>query len=202
MTLPLIAILRGLTPAEAPAVTQALIDAGITRIEVPLNSPDVFDSIRLMCRDFSNRAEIGAGTVLTVDEVDQVAEAGGRFIVSPNCDPAVIAHTRKLGLGSYPGTFTPTECFTALAAGATALKIFPSNLMGPEGLKAIRAVLPRATEIYAVGGVGPEHFPAWRAAGISGFGLGSSLYKPGWSAEKIAGEARRSVEAWSALETN
>lgn len=200
MTLPLIAILRGLTPAEAPAVTHALISAGITRIEVPLNSPDVFESIRLMARDFSDRARIGAGTVLTMREVDEVREAGATFVVSPNCEPAVIQRTKALGMGSYPGVFTPTECFTALANGADALKIFPANLMGPDGLKAVRAVLPKEAAIYAVGGVGPEDFAAWRQAGVSGFGLGSSLYKPGWDPQRVGVEARRCVEAWNATE--
>lgn len=201
MTLPLIAILRGLTPAEAPAVTHALVSAGITRIEVPLNSPDVLESIRLMSRDFCESAEIGAGTVLTVNEVVQVRDAGATFVVSPNCNPAVIQRSKALGLGSYPGVFTPTECFTALANGADALKIFPANLMGPDGLRAIRAVLPKNTALYAVGGVGPDDFGAWHEAGVSGFGLGSSLFKPGWPADRVAAEARRCVEAWQALET-
>lgn len=200
MTLPLIAILRGLVPANAEAVAGVLIDAGITRIEVPLNSPDAPTSIAIMSRAFKDVAEIGAGTVLTIAEVDAVAEAGATFIVSPNCDTAVIAHSKKRRLGSYPGVFTATECFAALAAGADALKIFPANLMGPEGLKALRAVLPAATDIYPVGGVGPEDFGAWRAAGANGFGLGSSLFKPDWAVDRIALEAKRNAEAWRALE--
>lgn len=200
MTLPLIAILRGLVPANAEAVGRALIDAGITRIEVPLNSPDVLVSIAAMSRAFKDVAEIGAGTVLTIEEVNAVAQAGATFIVSPNCDPAVIAHSKQRGLGSYPGVFTATECFAALAAGADALKIFPASLMGPDALKALRAVLPAATQIYPVGGVGPDDFAVWRAAGANGFGLGSSLFKPDWPADRVAAEAKRSVAAWKAVE--
>ncbi|MBS9722149.1 2-dehydro-3-deoxy-6-phosphogalactonate aldolase [Tianweitania sp. BSSL-BM11] len=198
MTLPLIAILRGLTPDKAEAVGRALIDAGITRIEVPLNSPDVLTSITTMSRAFKDVAEIGAGTVLTRDEVDAVSEAGATFIVSPNCNPDVITYTKDRGLGSFPGVFTATECFAALAAGADALKIFPASLMGPDALKALRAVLPPQTQIYPVGGVGPDDFATWRAAGANGFGLGSSLFKPDWSVDRIAQEARRSVSTWEA----
>jgi 2-dehydro-3-deoxyphosphogalactonate aldolase len=200
MTLPLIAILRGLVPANAEAVGRALIDAGITRIEVPLNSPDVLVSITAMSKAFGDIAEIGAGTVLTTEKVDAVAQAGATFIVSPNCNPAVIAHSKARGLGSYPGVFTATECFAALAAGADALKIFPANLMGPDGLKALRAVLPGAAQIYPVGGVGPDEFAIWHKAGANGFGLGSSLFKPDWTVGRIAEEAKRSVSAWKALE--
>jgi len=196
MSLPLIAILRGLEPASALAVTEAIIGAGIDRIEVPLNSPEPLVSIGMMQREFGSVASIGAGTVLTEAEVDAVHNAGGTFVVSPNCNPAVIRRTKALGLGSFPGVFTPTECFAALAAGADALKIFPANLMGPDGLKAIRAVLPGETEIYAVGGVGPGDFAAWRAAGVTGFGLGGSLYSPQWTLERISAAARNCVEAW------
>jgi 2-dehydro-3-deoxyphosphogalactonate aldolase len=198
MTLPLIAILRGLLPANAEAIGRALIDAGITRIEVPLNSPDVLVSIDAMSRAFGNVAEIGAGTVLTIEEVDAVAQAGATFIVSPNCNPSVIAYSKTRGLGSYPGVFTATECFAALAAGADALKIFPASLMGPEALKALRAVLPATAQIYPVGGVGPDDFAVWRAAGANGFGLGSSLFKLDWTAERVGEEAKRSVAAWKA----
>lgn len=196
MTLPLIAILRGLEPRRAREVTAALIDAGISRIEVPLNSPDPLDSIALMQREFGSAAEIGAGTVLNEAEVEAVAATGGRFVVSPNCAPAVIRRTKSLGLGSFPGVFTPTECFAALDAGADALKIFPASLMGPDGLKALRAVLPQATEIYAVGGVGPKDFAAWRKAGAAGFGLGSSLFSPGRTTDEIARAAQESVRAF------
>ncbi|WP_299131624.1 2-dehydro-3-deoxy-6-phosphogalactonate aldolase [uncultured Amaricoccus sp.] len=194
----LIAILRGLDPSRALDTAETLIEAGIVWIEVPLNSPRPLESIAAMQERFGTRARIGAGTVLTEDEARAVADTGATFIVSPNCDAAVIARTKALGLGSYPGVFTPSECFAALGAGADALKIFPAGMMGPEGLRAIRAVLPVGTAVYAVGGVGPADFAHWRAAGADGFGLGSSLFQPGWSVARVAEAARASVAAFDA----
>jgi 2-dehydro-3-deoxyphosphogalactonate aldolase len=196
MRRPLIAILRGLEPAGAVAIGQALIDAGITRIEVPLNSPEPLESIRRLADAFGAVAQIGAGTVLTTEEVAAVADAGGCLIVSPNTDPAVIAATKRRGLVSAPGAFTATECFAALKAGADALKIFPASHLRPDGLVALRAVLPPGTEVYAVGGVGARDFAAWRAAGASGFGIGGALYRPGDTAAEVAARAGAIVSAF------
>ncbi|TRD22808.1 2-dehydro-3-deoxy-6-phosphogalactonate aldolase [Palleronia caenipelagi] len=194
----IIAILRGIDPTEAEAVAGALIDAGITRIEVPLNSPSPFASVEAMAKAHGDVAQIGAGTVLTPEDVIRVRDAGGRMIVSPNCDPEVIAATKASGLDSYPGVLTPTECFAALKAGATALKVFPAFRLGIDGLKAIRAVLPTETRLYMVGGVGPADFREWVSAGASGFGIGTSLYRPGDSAGDVAARAREMVAAHDA----
>ena len=194
----LVAILRGLHPERAVETATVIAEAGIGWIEVPLNSPEPLVSIAAMQAALGERVRIGAGTVLTPAEVEAVAGTGAGFIVSPNCDLAVIARTKALGLVSMPGVFTPTEALAALAAGADALKLFPAGMAGPGGLKALRAVLPPATRVLAVGGVGPADFPDWREAGADGFGLGSSLFSPGWPLERVAEAARFSVAAHDA----
>ncbi|WP_416882162.1 2-dehydro-3-deoxy-6-phosphogalactonate aldolase [Marivita sp.] len=199
MTRKIIAILRGIAPAEAAPITEALIEAGITSIEVPLNSPDPFTSIKQMVDAFGQTALIGAGTVLNPDDVQRLHQIGAGMVVSPDCNPRVIVATKQAGMKSYPGVMTPTECFTALRNGADGLKLFPGSLIGPEGLKAIKAVLPPGTETYAVGGAGPSNFADWRAAGVDGFGIGSALYKPGASVAEIKTRAAEIVAAYDAV---
>ncbi|MDX3900421.1 MAG: 2-dehydro-3-deoxy-6-phosphogalactonate aldolase [Sphingobium sp.] len=196
---PLVAILRGVRPDEVEAIGEALVGAGFSLIEVPLNSPDPLVSIERLARSLEGRALVGAGTVLTAGQVAQVAEAGGRIIVSPNSNVAVIGATVAAGMASLPGCFTPTEAFGALAAGAHALKFFPAEAMSPAVLKAQAAVLPRDVPKLVVGGITPENMGQWTAVGAAGFGLGSALYKPGMDAEAVAANARAFVDAWRAL---
>lgn len=197
-SLPLVAILRGLSPAEAPSVGDALLEAGFRLIEVPLNSPEPLKSIELL-RQRLPQALVGAGTVLSVQQAREVHGAGGELIVSPDCKPAVIAESVKLGMVSLPGVMTPTEAFAALDAGATGLKIFPAELASPAVVKALLAVLPPGTPIMPVGGISPDNMDAWRAAGAAGFGIGSSLYKPGKSAAAVGEDAKKFVAAWHRL---
>ena len=199
MSRPIIAILRGVQPAEAVAIAGVILAAGIDKIEVPLNSPSPLESISAIVKAYGDRALIGAGTVLTIAQVRQVRAAGGKLVVSPNCDPAVIAATIAAGMQSWPGIFTPSEAFTALQAGATGLKLFPGDMAGPKGLKAMRAILPIGTQVYAVGGAGPENFMEWIAASADGFGLGSAIYKPGDTPETVAAKAQAIVAAFDAI---
>lgn len=192
----LIAILRGITPPEAIAVCEELVAAGITLIEVPLNSPNALSSIADAAGRFASRALIGAGTVLKVGEAEAVHAAGGRFVVSPDTNPAVIARTRELGMTSYPGVFTPTDAFAALRAGATGLKFFPAEVLGPKGIRAMKAVLPPAVPLYAVGGASPDNFDEYFAAGCAGFGLGTYIFKPGMTAADVAARASTAVAAY------
>jgi 2-dehydro-3-deoxyphosphogalactonate aldolase len=194
----LIAILRGIKPEEAEAACEALLEAGMTTIEIPLNSPQPLQSIGLLAKRFGSVATIGAGTVLTASQVRDVASAGGRIIVSPSFDADVVVETKSLKLASWPGVLTPSECFAALKAGADGLKIFPCSVVGPAGIKAMRAVLPPETLVYAVGGAGPANFASWLAAGVDGFGIGTALYEPGRSVAELRQAARDIVRAYDA----
>ena len=190
---PLIAIIRGVTPEDAEAVGDAIFDAGIRIIEVPLNSPDPFKSIGMLARRFGDRALVGAGTVLDPADVARVKNAGGRIIVSPDTNIDVVAAAAAAGLVSCPGYSTPSDAFAALRAGAHGLKLFPAEGASPAVLKAQRAVIPKDVPILAVGGISPDNMQPWLDAGASGFGLDSGLYKPGQSAAETAARARAYV---------
>jgi 2-dehydro-3-deoxyphosphogalactonate aldolase len=196
--LPLVAILRGLTPAEAADVGDAIVEPGFRLLEVPLNSPQPFASISLMRTRFP-QALVGAGTVLDVQQVRDVHAAGGELIVSPNFNAEVIAEAVRLGMVCLPGVMTPTEAFGALAAGATGLKLFPAELASPAVVKALLAVLPRGTPVMPVGGITPANMAEWRAAGATGFGIGSALYKPGKQAPAVRADAARFIAAYTGV---
>ena len=193
--LPLIAILRGLTPAEAPAIGEALVSSGFAIIEVPLNSPEPLHSIAALTSLFP-QALIGAGTVLNVQHVNEVHAAGGRLVVAPNFNPAVVAQALALNMVVLPGVFTPTEAFAALDAGAHGLKLFPAEMISPATVKAMRAVLPASAALMPVGSITPDNMAPYRAAGANGFGLGSALYAPGRSAQMVQQQAQAFVRAF------
>ncbi len=194
--LPLIAILRGLTPAEAPAIGEALVSSGFAIIEVPLNSPEPLRSIATLTQLFPQTL-IGAGTVLNAQQVKEVHGAGGRLVVAPNFNPAVVAQALVLGMVVLPGVATPTEAFAALDAGAHGLKLFPAEMISPATVKALRAVLPASTALMPAGGITPDNMAPYRAAGANGFGLGSALYAPGRSAQAVQQQAQAFVRAFN-----
>lgn len=198
----IVAILRGVTPDEVAGIGDALHDAGIRVVEVPLNSPEPFRSIATLAARFQNRMVVGAGTVLDVDSVDQLKSAGGQISVSPDCNPQVIARAVENGMAPLPGVFTPTEAFTAVRAGARHLKLFPAEAASSKTVKAWKAVLPRDVNVYAVGGVTPANMKEWADAGCAGFGIGSNIYKPGMSADDVSKAARDFVAAWKNLRGN
>ena len=196
--LPLVAILRGLTPAEAPAIGQALVSTGFLLLEVPLNSPQPLQSIATLADQHPNLL-IGAGTVMSAADVRNVQAAGGRLIISPHFDAEVVHEALRLGMACMPGVATPSEAFAALKAGAHALKLFPAEMIAPAVVKALRAVLPASVPLLPVGGVSPDNMAAYRQAGATGFGIGSALYKPGQSAADTAAAAQRFIQTWKSL---
>ena len=185
----IIAILRGVKPKEVLAIAHVIVSAGINKIEVPLNSPDAYESIKLLIDEFKYSIQIGAGTVTNIKEVEVLVKIGVDFIVSPNFDPGVVKATKEADILSYPGVTTASECFSALKCGADGLKFFPASLLGQENLIALRAVLPLDVPLYMVGGVGPKNFASWFDAGAYGFGIGSSLYKAGDSSDIVSKKA-------------
>ena len=195
---PLIAILRGVKPDEVEAIGEALVEAGFTILEVPMNSPDPLDSIARLARRFEGRAVVGAGTVLRVEDVEAVGAAGGTLIIAPNANVRVISAAAERGYVALPGIATPTEAFAALDAGAAALKLFPAEAASPAVLKAMRAILPKDTRVLPVGGIVPELMADWRKAGAAGFGLGSALFAPGMTAADVGTRAKAFIETWNA----
>jgi 2-dehydro-3-deoxyphosphogalactonate aldolase len=198
--LPLVAVLRGITPAEVDAVAAALTDNGFRLLEVPLNSPEPFESIRKLARGYGERCLTGAGTVLDVADVQRVADAGGRLIVMPHGDVAIVREAKRLGLVCLPGVATPTEAFAALAAGADGLKMFPAEQLSPAVLKAWRAVLPKDSLVFPVGGIRPDNMAPFWAVGANGFGTGSNLYQPGAAVDAVRSVAGQYATAFAALE--
>ena len=197
--LPLVAVLRGITPAEIADVADALTAEGFRILEVPLNSPQPFDSIRRLAEGYGNRCLVGAGTVIDVADVARVREAGGHLIVMPHADTAVVREAKRLDMVCLPGVATPTEAFAALAAGADGLKLFPAEAMVPAALRAWRAVLPTSAPVFAVGGIRPDNMAPWWAEGAAGFGTGSNLYKPGASPAAVRAGAHAYATAFRAL---
>jgi 2-dehydro-3-deoxyphosphogalactonate aldolase len=192
----IIAILRGVRPDEVLEIAQTIADSGINQIEVPMNSPDVFDSIQLLHDEMKDFISVGAGTVTNIDQVKILEEIGIDFIVSPNFDPEVVAATKQANMMSYPGVITPTECFSALKYGADGLKFFPATLLGETNLIALKAVLPENVPLYMVGGVGPENFSSWFEAGATGFGIGSGIYKAGDNSISVARKSKLIVQSY------
>jgi len=198
-SLPLVAILRGLRPAEAVEVGESLISAGFRIVEVPLNSPDPFDSIKRLADALGPRAIVGAGTVLKVADVETLKSVGGQICISPNANPDVIRRAKSLGMISFPAFFTPTEAFAAIDAGADAIKLFPAELAGTTGLKAMKAVLPKDVPVFPVGGVTPDNMQEFLDAGAAGFGIGSAVFKPGDTPLIVYKKALAFVNAWRDL---
>ena len=192
----IIAILRGVKPNEVLEIASTVADNGITQIEVPMNSPDVFDSIQLLYDEMNDFISVGAGTVTNINQVKILEEIGIDFIVSPNFDPKVVEATKQGNMLSYPGVITTTECFSALNCGADGLKFFPATLLGEANLVALKAVLPENIPLFMVGGVGPENFSSWLNAGATGFGIGSGIYKAGDSSQSVASKSKLIVQSY------
>jgi 2-dehydro-3-deoxyphosphogalactonate aldolase len=194
---PLVAILRGIEPGEAEAIASIIVEAGFGAIEVPLNSPDALKSIEIIARRFGEKALVGAGTVLSLRDVERVAGAGARLVVAPNFSASVVERAAKLGLFVLPGVATPTEAFAALSSGASGLKLFPAEVLPPEIVKAWRSVLPKGTQLFPVGGITPERIAPYREAGAYGFGIGGALYRPAMTRAEVERVAHAFVAAWS-----